>query len=222
MRERSLRDAIMPPPGAEDVDVFGAEAAALLLAERVEQLHARSAPDRDSRSQLSPPFALSRDRAEGSTSSRATLVVFGAFGASSSRRLGAVVARVRERDPVTVAVAWRHYLDPREQPRAALFALAAEAAAAQGRFWALARELLRLRRNDPVDLHQAMIRANLDPERTLAAMRSGTGADRIVDDVASARASGVVYAPTLFINGERYERELDGWAVIDALVTATS
>src|SRR3954447_16944335 len=45
-------------------------------------------------------------------------------------------------------------------------------------------------------------------DRTLEAMRSGAGGDRIADDVASALASGVTSAPPMFIAGERYRGEL--------------
>jgi protein-disulfide isomerase len=98
-----------------------------------------------------------------------------------------------------------------------MLALAAEAAAAHGRFWVLTRELLRLRHDDPIDLHAALVRAGLDPERAGDAMRAGTGADRIAGDVASALASGVAFSPALFINGERYRGELDPAAVLAVL-----
>ena len=52
------------------------------------------------------------------------------------------------------------------------------------------------------------------------AMRASTGADRIVDDVASAQASGVAFSPALFVNGERYGGELDPAAVSAALEAA--
>ena len=142
-----------------------------------------------------------------------TLVVFGAHGTRSSRLVGRVMAAIRARDPVTVAIAWRHFPDPAAHPRAAVLALAAEAAAAQGRFWALTRELLSSRHHDPAELSAAMVRAGLDPARTLAAIRAGTGAERIVADTASALASGVVSTPTLFIDGERYRGELEPEAV---------
>jgi protein-disulfide isomerase len=48
-------------------------------------------------------------------------------------------------------------------------------------------------------------------------MRAGTGSDRIVADVASALASGVTYSPALFVNGERYEGDLDAAQVSAAL-----
>ena len=114
-------------------------------------------------------------------------------------------------------MAWRHYPDPTAHPRAAVLALAAEAAAARGAFWVFTRELLAMRHHDPSDLQEAMRRAGLEPERTLAAMREGTGSARIVEDVASALASGVTFSPALFINGERYRGELDPAAVSAAL-----
>jgi hypothetical protein len=50
-------------------------------------------------------------------------------------------------------------------------------------------------------------------------MRRGAGADRITEDVASALSSGVMYAPALFIAGERYHGELSTAAVLTALCT---
>lgn len=203
-------------------DVFAAEDAAARLAERLQQVQpgaVRLADD--GRPLLSPPFAPDRDRFEGPASGRATLVVFGAHGTPSSRPLGRVLTAVREHHPDTVTVAWRHYPDPAAHPRAALLALAVEAAAARGHFWALTRELLPLHHHDPPDVHAAMLRASLDPERTSDVMRAGTGADRIADDVASALASGVAFSQTLFINGELYEGELEPTAVSAMLADAS-
>jgi Thioredoxin len=208
------------PPAVvdEDVDLYGAEAAAAQLTARLEQLQPDAARvGASGRPLLSPPFDPDRDRVDGPTPARATLVVFGAHGTPSSRALGDVLAHVRERDVLSVGVAWRHYPDPVAHPRAVTLALAAEAAAASGRFWPLTRELLRMRHQDPADLHAAMLHAGIDPERALEAMRAGTGADRIADDVASALASGVTFSPALFVNGERYEGELDPVAVAAAL-----
>jgi 2-hydroxychromene-2-carboxylate isomerase len=204
------------PPDIVDeaIDAYGAEAAAADLADRLEQL--RSGPVRvadDGLGQLSPPFLPGRDRVDGPSWAHSTLVVFAAHGTPWSRRLGRVLAAVRVRHPATVAIAWRHFPDPTAHPRATILALATEAAAAQGRFWALTRALLSARHHDPSDLSAAMVRAGLDPAGTLGVMRAGTGADRIVADTASALASGVAFTPALFINGERYRGELDQQAV---------
>src|SRR4051812_47935615 len=205
----------------EPIDAYGAEAAAAELTERLERV--RSVPvrvARDGSDLLSPPFIPDRDRVDGPEWARSTLVVFGAHGTPSSRPLGRVLAAVRTRDPATVAIAWRPFPAPAAHPHAAVLALAAEAAAAQGRFWALTRELLSARHHAPADLSAAMVRAGLDPARMLGAMRAGTGADRIVADTASALASGVVFTPALFIDGERYLGEPDSEAVFDALGAA--
>jgi hypothetical protein len=50
-------------------------------------------------------------------------------------------------------------------------------------------------------------------------MHAGTGLDRIVDDVASARASFVTFSPALFVNGQQYRGELDPAAVSAARCT---
>jgi 2-hydroxychromene-2-carboxylate isomerase len=202
----------------EPIDAYGAEAAAAALAERL--AHVRSSAVRvahDGLDLLAPPFTPGRDRVDGPQWARSTLVVFGAHGTPSSRLVGRVLAAIRTRDPATVAIAWRHFPDPAAHPRAAVLALAAEAAAAQGRFWAMTRELLSARHHDPAELFAAMVRAGLDPARTLGAMRAGTGADRIVADTASALASGVVFTPALFIDGERYRGELEPEVVSAAL-----
>jgi protein-disulfide isomerase len=204
------------PPAVvdDDLDVFGAEDAAASLARRLEQVRAGAAARAgDGRDLLAPPWNSVLDRVDGPSSARATLVVFGAHGTPASRTLAKVLARVRERHLTTVAVSWRHYPDPVAHPHAVILALATEAAAVRGRFWALTRELLQARHHNPADLHAAMLRVGLDPAPTLAAMRACTGADRIVEDVTSALRSGVTYSPALFINGERYEGELDAGAV---------
>jgi Thioredoxin len=205
----------------EAVDVFGAEAAAEQLVERLDQVPpgaAGLAPD--GRQLLSPPFAPDRDRIDGFPEAPATLVVFGAFGTPSSRPLGQLLTSLREDHVSTVRVAWRHYPDPAAHPRAAILALAAEAGASLYRFWPITYELLRQRHDDPRDLRTALLHAGIDPRRALDAMRAGTGIDRIVDDVTSARSSGVTFSPTLFVNGEQYRGELDPAAVSAALLSA--
>jgi hypothetical protein len=208
------------PPAVvdDDFDLFGAEAAASDLTNRIEQVQpsdARRAAD--GRMLLSPPFDVDRDRVAGPRQARSTLVVFATYGSPGSRPLANVLTQVRERGPTTIGVAWRHHPDPVAHPGAVMLALAAEAAGARGRFWPLTRELLRMRHHDPVDLHAALLRVGLDPERIIDAMRAGTGSDRIVADVASALASGVTYSPALFVNGERYEGDLDAAQVSAAL-----
>src|SRR5262249_45628975 len=131
----------------------------------------------------------------------------------ASLPLGEVLAGARERH----LVAWRHFPRPGRtsacrdlcarrrggrRPREILGAHAGAAADAPRR----SREPAR-----------GAGAPEVDPERALESMRAGTGADRVVDDVASARASGVGASPALFVNGEYYRGELEPDAVIGAL-----
>jgi hypothetical protein len=202
----------------DDTDRFGAEDAAVELAERLGRLEPRPARVADDGTVLlTPSLTPGHDRIEGPAAGAATVVVFGAHGTPSSRSLGGLLDAIRRQHPATVGVAWRHYPDPAAHPRAVVLALAVEAAAQAGRFWTLTRELLRLRHHDPGDLHDAIVRSSLDPDHTLELMRRGAGADRIADDVASARSSGVTFAPALFIAGERYRGELAAALVLAAI-----
>lgn len=200
--------AEVPDVVDEATDRFGVEATAARVAARLARIEPRTAQlAGDGEILLTPPFAPGHDRVAGPASAPATLVVFGAHGTPWSRSLSDVLDAVRRRHPATVGVAWRHYPDPAAHPRAVVFALAVEAAAQAGKFWPLTRELLRLRHDDPDDLHRALVRSSLDPDHVLEAMRRGAGEDRITDDVASALASGVTSAPALFVGGARYRGE---------------
>jgi hypothetical protein len=210
--------ADVPDVVDEDSDLFGVEDVAARVAERLARIEPHAGRIAAvGEIVLAPPLAPGHDRVAGPAAGRTTLVVFGAHGTPSSRSLGAVLEAVRQRHPATVGVAWRHYPDPVAHPRAVVLALAVEAAARAGKFWTLTRELLRLRHDDPGDLHRAIVRSSLDPARVLGAMRVAAGEDRIAEDVASALASGVTAAPALFIAGERYRGEVRPAPVLAAI-----
>jgi protein-disulfide isomerase len=201
-----------------DGELFGAGAQVAELMARIAAVRPPDPrPGPDGEATLAPPLSAERDHVEGLASGRPTLVVFGAYGTPASPSLANTLAAVERRNAGRIGIAWRHFPDPVAHPRAAVLALATEAAASLGRFWALHRRVLALRHDDPVDLHAAAIHAGVDPTHLLAQMRLGAGADRIVEDVASAGGSGVVYAPALFINGERYRGALDADEISAAL-----
>jgi hypothetical protein len=64
-------------------------------------------------------------------------VVFDAYGTPTSRPLGRLLADLRGRHAGALRIAWRHYPDSVAHPRTPLLALAAEAGAQRGSFWAL-------------------------------------------------------------------------------------
>lgn len=167
-------------------DVLGAAVAVAALEDRIRALRASPAPEPSA--VAPPPLSARRDHVDGPESARLEVVVFGAYGAPDSRALGSLLEELRAPRAATLRLAWRHLPDPDAQPWATPFALAAEAAATEGRFWSMNRELLALRHFDLVAVQHAARRADVDFDRLLSLMRVGVGADRVAHDVASALA----------------------------------
>jgi hypothetical protein len=195
----------------------GADEALSTFARHIRAVRSRPAPEGPA--VLTPPISLPRDHVDGPEWAP-LLVVFGSYGTPASGPLGNLLQQLREAHPASFRVAWRHLPEAEEHPRAVGLALAAEAAATQSRFWSMNRELLAMRHDDLEDLHAAARRADIDFYRLLDRMRTGVGADRIVADVESARASAVGSAPALFVNGERFSGDLHPATVWAALQSA--
>src|SRR5699024_8690572 len=97
----------------------------------------------------------------------------------------------------------RHLPLPEVHPHAELAAAAAEAAAAQGRFWEM-HDLL-FSHQDELELEDLAGYAGslrLDVEEFLRAIDEQRYAARIREDVADAEASGARGTPTFFIGSE--------------------
>jgi protein-disulfide isomerase len=104
-----------------------------------------------------------------------------------------------------VRYVWRHLPLNDVHPNAQLAAEAAEAAAAQEKFWEMYDVLMahqgKLRLNDLEDYAREI---GLDVERFLDEMRRRAYVERVREDVVSADESGVTGTPTFFINGRRH------------------
>jgi protein-disulfide isomerase len=106
-------------------------------------------------------------------------------------------------------------------PHAQMAAEAAEAAAAQGGFWAMHDQLLDHQDAlTPLDLGRYAEKLGLDVERFWDELRDRVHAVRVGEDVVSADASGVAGTPTFFINGRRHEGAYDIKALTEAVEKA--
>jgi protein-disulfide isomerase len=118
---------------------------------------------------------------------------------------------------------WRHLPLNDVHPHAQLAAEAAEAAGAQGRFWAMHDTLLAhqdaLR---PVDLVRYADQLGLDVPRFWDELRRRVHAPRVAEDVASADASGVSGTPTFFINSRRHYGPYDLETLTEAVQAAAA
>lgn len=134
-----------------------------------------------------------------------TLVEFGDFGcpycAASRLPIESLLDRLGR-----VRLLWRHFPDPELHPGADLAAEAAEAAAAEGRFWQMHEALLAHQGAfDGPGLTRIAAELSLDVERFGAALSEHRNRPAVEADVSAGRELGVRGTPTFFIDGERVE-----------------
>ena len=151
-----------------------------------------------------------RDHVRGSMDAPVTLLEYGDYECPHCGRAAPVVRQLLERYPSTVRFVFRHLPLTDVHPNAALAAQAAEAAGAQGRFWEM-HDLLFGRQDAlmPADLLRYATELGLDTAAFEEALRGGTFAARVGQDVNSAEEAGVAGTPSFFINDVRYRGPYD-------------
>jgi Na+/H+ antiporter NhaA len=156
-----------------------------------------------------------RDHIRGNADGLVTVVEYGDFQCPSCGRAEPVLRELL-REFGEVRFVWRHLPLTDVHPHAQLAAEAAEAAGNQGEFWAMHDRLLEdqgsLARADLVG-HALAI--GMDVARFLQDLDAHAGSERISEDVDGADLSGVVGTPTLFVDGRRYQGQLDRQDLVD-------
>jgi protein-disulfide isomerase len=147
------------------------------------------------------------------------ILEYGDYECPYSRQAFRAIERVERELPDGVRFAFRHFPLTEIHPHAMAAACAAEAAALQGRFWAM-HELL-FHRQDALaddDLRAYAKQVGLDSGRFEHERVDREVSDRVVRDVITGEVTGVVRGtPTLFINGALYEGPYDTLALIELL-----
>ncbi len=158
------------------------------------------------------------DRAIGATHAMVTLLEYIDFecpdSAVAAQLLEGLVADQRDR----LRLIFRHF--PRESvhPGALTVAEAAEAAAAQGHFWAMHDRLLthqRELREDNLRTHAEAV--GLDLQRFEDELSRHAHAAKVRRDMRQGIQDGVSATPALFINDWRYEGPLDRSSLLEAI-----
>jgi protein-disulfide isomerase len=158
-----------------------------------------------------------RDHIRGPGEAPVTLVEYGDFQCPYCGHAEGVIRELLAAAGDDVRYVWRHLPLNDVHPNAQLAAEAAEAAAAQGRFWDMYDILLGHQDSlEPDDLAAYAEELGLDSERFREELRMREHASRVSEDVASADESGVSGTPTFFINGRRHYGVYD----IDTLTEA--
>jgi protein-disulfide isomerase len=162
-----------------------------------------------------------RDHIRGPDDAPVTLLEYGDFECSYCGQAERVIRELLASHGDDVRYVWRHLPLNDVHPSAQLASEAAEAAAAQGKFWEM-YDMLLSHQSDltPRDLAGYADELGLDVERFRDELRRREHASRISEDVASADESGVSGTPTFFINGRRHYGVYDIDALTDAVRAA--
>ena len=147
-----------------------------------------------------------RDHSHGAPDAPVTVVEYGDFQCPHCAMAHGIVEEVLQHAGPMMRFVYRHFPLPGMHPQAVIAAQAAEAAAAQGKFWEM-YDVLFLNQDalDPDDLIGYAAAIGLDTRRFVDDMERGTHAARVEDDLDSGMRSGVTGTPAFFINGERWE-----------------
>jgi Na+/H+ antiporter NhaA len=159
---------------------------------------------------LSEDVDPSRDHVRGPEDAPVTLLEYGDYECPYCGQAEIVIRDLLESFGDDLRYVWRHLPLNDVHGHAQMAAEAAEAAAAQGRFWPM-HDLLLDHQGDlePSDLSRYANDLDLDLDRFWADLQAREHTPRIGDDVSSADSSGVAGTPTFFINGKRHRGAYD-------------
>ena len=165
-----------------------------------------------------PLVIIEHDHVEGEAAAPVTLVEYGDFECPYSREAVKTIQALQREFGPELRFVFRHFPLAHKHPHAVQAAEAAEAAAAQGKFWAMYATLFahqwELEYGDLMDyagqlgLDKARFGESLDKHRHL---------DRVRADVGTGRQRGVTGTPTFFVNGHRQDGNDDVRALTAAI-----
>ena len=146
-----------------------------------------------------------------------TVTEYGDLECPYCRSAEPVLRRLVEESAGGVRLVWRHFPLFQVHPHALIAALAAEAAAEQGRFWEMQEALFAQQdRLAEPDLRAVGARLGLDPD-----LVAGPGAQRFADlveaDYLGGLDLGIRGTPTLLVQGERYRGPIELPALREAV-----
>jgi protein-disulfide isomerase len=157
----------------------------------------------------------------GSEHARVTIVEYGDFECPSCRMAAPTPTLLVERFPSAVRFIYRHFPLEEAHPHALMAAEAAEAAAAQGRFWPM-HDLLFANQGHlkDKDLHRYAGQAGLDLVRYTAEMDDHIYLQKVREHIAGGRRSHIRATPGFFVNGVLQDVSFGMQALHDAVDAA--
>jgi len=154
--------------------------------------------------------APGRDHIQGPADAPIMLVEYGDYQCPYCGAAYPVVKAIQKRLGNRLCFAFRNFPLANAHPFAEHAAEAAEAAAAQGKFWEMHDMLFENQEaleDDALAEYAATL--GLDADRLIQEVINGAHQSRVREDFRSGARSGVNGTPTFFINGERYDGSPD-------------
>jgi protein-disulfide isomerase len=169
-------------------------------------------------SQLTLPVSDRRDHIRGNPEGAVTLVEYGDFQCPYCGKAHPIITELLSRMGDDIRFVFRNFPLTQLHPDAQMAAEAAEAAAAQGKFWEMHDALYE---NQQALDQQSLIGYAADLDLNLPQFQmelaEHTHQPRVKEDFSSGVRSGVNGTPTFFINGRRHDGPWDLESLIAAV-----
>jgi protein-disulfide isomerase len=172
---------------------------------------------------LTMPVTEDRDHIEGPADAPMTLVQYGDYECPYCGAAYPIIKEVQAQMGKKLRFVFRNFPITTAHPHAERAAEAAEAAAAQGKFWQMHDHLYEnQRRLRDDDLHSYAETLGLDVDVFDKEMAEHVHADRVHEDFMSGVRSGVNGTPTFFINGVRHDDSYELETLLSSLERAAT
>jgi protein-disulfide isomerase len=171
---------------------------------------------------LALPVNESRDHIQGPVNASITLVEYGDYECPYCGQAYMIINEIQERLGSKLCFVFRNFPLTKVRPHAYKAALAAETAAAQGKFWEMYDYLFKHGQVVTDDsLRQSAAKLGLNVVRFDREFLDRTYSSHVDEDIQSGKSSGVKSTPTFFINGDRYNSAWDLDTLLSALDEAS-
>ncbi len=159
-----------------------------------------------------------RDHCQGPATAAVTLVQYGDYECPYTRQSTTVVRAIQRQLGERLRFVFRNFPLTEIHPHALHAALAAEAAASQGKFWQMHDSIFHHQHTlGDADLTRMGEEVGLDVEEFARDLAEQRYLPRIEEDVEGGERSGVEGTPTFFINGVLYGGSWEQEALLSAL-----
>jgi protein-disulfide isomerase len=163
-----------------------------------------------------------RDHSQGPATAAITLVQYGDYECPYTRQSTWVVQAMQQELGDQLRFIYRNFPLTEIHPHALHAALAAEGAAAQGKFWEMHDYIFHHQHTlADADLEHFAEAVGLDLQQYRRDMREQRALARIEEDVEGGERSGVQGTPTFYINGVIYRGSWEHDALLAALQSAS-